>query len=609
MEWTEQIKGAMLDVVAPVGMKAERLLKAESVGKLPASSYLVVGDAEEVGTWHLPVRNADGTPNPRLMGAAWAALTVGHRGKKYAGPDKSKAKAKLRRMYTEELEREPPGEKGLDFAMTFKGAFVGTVSPMRPYATKDLEGEFMVFKDGASGEYRWLSVSSTAYEDREGEVVSRKALEKSAALMQATREYGPLRWWHVGDVAQGLNIGVCDFSAVHGKSLVESGTFKADWIGAALARAKGVKVSLGFTHPPGEPDSGGTFNNIRVFERSVLPEAYSSNPFTNFGVVGVEKEVRAMATLKEKVEKFLGLFSADDQENVKQFVQDIELTEKAADEAGVRHKESDGLGDFASFVTGVDGTVTKAEKKPSRAEMYESLMGAYEKKMYGGMDEAEKMRWDELSEEKRRAGLKKLLSEDEAMMADYSKKMYGMMDEEQQKAYNGMDDEKKLDYMRKLLGRRKKEAAPEPETKGPDARLVDLSVEQFAGALSGALAVTMDPFLTEVKELSGRVDGLVVAVKESSGVPEYQATVTEAIEGINGQLQSFQEELATSRAALKEVTSDVPRALQVFNPATDSSTVLAGITRTVLKEAGIGPNAQPEGPMADFGSWVMGAKS
>jgi len=64
-----------------------------------AVRYLVT---EDDGTTHLPVTNADGSPNHNLMGAAWAALHSGYRGNKYEGPDKQKAIDKLTAMYHSE---------------------------------------------------------------------------------------------------------------------------------------------------------------------------------------------------------------------------------------------------------------------------------------------------------------------------------------------------------------------------------------------------------------------------------------------------------------------------------------------------------------------------
>lgn len=69
---------------------------------LPASAFLVVEDPEEISTWHLPVKDANGDPDRRRMGAAKAALTVGHRGNVYEGPGKQEAIRKLKAMYEDE---------------------------------------------------------------------------------------------------------------------------------------------------------------------------------------------------------------------------------------------------------------------------------------------------------------------------------------------------------------------------------------------------------------------------------------------------------------------------------------------------------------------------
>jgi len=73
----------------------------------PPSAFLVVEDPESPATWHLQVRDADGNPDHRLMGAAWAALTVGYRGNRYEGPGKEEAMRKLQALYSGEDMPEP----------------------------------------------------------------------------------------------------------------------------------------------------------------------------------------------------------------------------------------------------------------------------------------------------------------------------------------------------------------------------------------------------------------------------------------------------------------------------------------------------------------------
>jgi hypothetical protein len=87
-----------------------------------AVRYLVEKDGEQ----HLPVTNQDGTPNPRLMGAAWAALHEGYRGQKYQGPDKQKAIKRLKQLYARE-GKDTPSEKAEMLNDVLKNALETTI--------------------------------------------------------------------------------------------------------------------------------------------------------------------------------------------------------------------------------------------------------------------------------------------------------------------------------------------------------------------------------------------------------------------------------------------------------------------------------------------------
>jgi hypothetical protein len=185
---------------------------------------------------------------------------------------------------------------------------------------------FRVFKD-ASGHYRWVAQSSTAYQDRDKEIVSTKALADDCAFADQTGSYGPLRWWH----SPGLDLGECDFNAMHGRVLIESGTFKSEPIAMKVAAAAPqLEISLGFLHLPTEPDANGVFHHIRRFERSLVPRGKASNRFTAFTV----KEIPMLDATKVAALKTLG-FSDDDITNLQS---QAEATEKAAADQGVAYK-------------------------------------------------------------------------------------------------------------------------------------------------------------------------------------------------------------------------------------------------------------------------------
>lgn len=84
--------------------------------KKKAGVKYLVTDSE--GNGYLPYTRGDGKPNHNLMGAAWAALFSpgGHRGNKYEGPDKEKAKSKLKGLYRQE-GLDTPNQKALEDAI------------------------------------------------------------------------------------------------------------------------------------------------------------------------------------------------------------------------------------------------------------------------------------------------------------------------------------------------------------------------------------------------------------------------------------------------------------------------------------------------------------
>jgi len=185
----------------------------------------------------------------------------------------------------------------------------------------------------ADGSYRWVLISSSAYQDRDGEIVSQKALEADVARADAEKDYGPLLWWH----EPRLWIGDADFNATHGPMLIESGTFKSAPIAEKFkTNSDALGGSIAFTHPLTEPDSEGVFKTIRRFERSILPKEKASNLFTRFSV----KE----STDMEK-EKFDALKAIVGDDLATQVVQAADAQEKQADAAGIRRKEEQAVAD------------------------------------------------------------------------------------------------------------------------------------------------------------------------------------------------------------------------------------------------------------------------
>lgn len=256
--------------------------------------YLVVEDRTKPSTWHLPVKK-NGTPNHRLMGAAWAALHGGYRGNKYEGPQKSTALAKLKRLYASEGMDVPTEKAWASFTLPVHGGMALVADGPGSELISFPVPSFTVYKD-ASGTHRWIARSTTAYRDRDKEILPIAVLDLDSQRMTATKQYGPLRWWHVGRPdalnpaapwGAGLDIGTCDFSMQIGRTRVESGTFKDAEIARRIAAtAYSYELSPGFFHAADQPDASGIFHSIHTFERSLVPIAYgrASNLFTGLTV-------------------------------------------------------------------------------------------------------------------------------------------------------------------------------------------------------------------------------------------------------------------------------------------------------------------------------------
>lgn len=200
-----------------------------------------------------------------------------------------------------------------------------------PIQEKSAES-FATFKQ-ADGHYRWLIVSSSSYKDRDGEIVSQRALESDTERMNKEAKYGDLDWYHTP-----VKLGTCDFSAMHGRFSVESGTFNDDWVGEHISEIqKELGASRSFYHPATEPDAQGVYNNIQTFARAILPADKASNRFTKVLVTKKENDM-----LPEKVQWLVDKFKGkpDAEPHIQAILAQLEKEDKAA-EPVVAHKEVD----------------------------------------------------------------------------------------------------------------------------------------------------------------------------------------------------------------------------------------------------------------------------
>jgi len=163
--------------------------------------------------------------------------------------------------------------------------------------------ELKLFKD-RTGATRWISFSANAFKDREGEIFSTKALQEAVDWADRSSQRGPLLLYHVPTA----EIGQCDFQALEGRMLIESGTFDDSELGRKsaeyfLAHAdEEFGMSVGYRYRR-EDKADGVYDWMQVFERSITPSGDAANPWTRFSAV---KEVSMEGKKKEFLEGILG---------------------------------------------------------------------------------------------------------------------------------------------------------------------------------------------------------------------------------------------------------------------------------------------------------------
>lgn len=199
----------------------------------------------------------------------------------------------------------------------------------------DATSSLAVTRD-AKGEWRWLLRSSSGFRDRDGEIITTKALEDDCERLNTSGNFGPLRWWHIGSKSEtpeyGLDIGDCDLSMMSGHTRIESGTFRAPWLGHAMAtHVKSLGGSLGFKYRGLGADK--TIDYLRTFERSLLPKVNASNLMAlKNRLLGKSEDSMTEA---EQVAKLKELVGADNHALVDSFLASSKRDEATLKDMGV----------------------------------------------------------------------------------------------------------------------------------------------------------------------------------------------------------------------------------------------------------------------------------
>lgn len=344
--------GAAPKVSLPTSSKS--VWSASFVNDLPDSAFLFIesgGRKDDQGKTvprslrHLPYRDQNGDIDlPHLRNVLSRLPQMASR----RGLDREEIRERVSKL----LEEEQEGSK-----TKRRGGSHGMISEGSPIVKKSA---LIVYK-GPSGDHRWVLYTSNPFQDRDEEFVTLKALEDDVdRWWEEGSPPTPLRWWHVGkpyfkdlrdwttvQPGPGADLGVCDFRALHGLILVESGTFKSAQIGRAVARsANELEASLGFAHPPTEPDREGGFLHIKSFERSLTPRKEASNIYTALATQPTTKGRKHMDSARLEALRSLGI----DPEGVLDGAEEIEqkarsrrtpLRMKSADDDETEYEEGD----------------------------------------------------------------------------------------------------------------------------------------------------------------------------------------------------------------------------------------------------------------------------
>lgn len=193
---------------------------------------------------------------------------------------------------------------------------------------------FRTYKD-ATGVEHWACITTSAYEDRDQEIITRKGLAYATTYGQATGNLGTLNYWHTP-----LILGDCTFQALSddGMFLIEAGTFRskaAAELGKRLT-AKGWRMSPGFLRPATEPYRAvikgrvvGLYDHPHIFERSPCPPNRASNLYSPF----IAKE----ATMTEEQYRVLKAIAPDLADTL---LGQVQTQKAAAEQAGAVFKST-----------------------------------------------------------------------------------------------------------------------------------------------------------------------------------------------------------------------------------------------------------------------------
>lgn len=194
-----------------------------------------------------------------------------------------------------------------------------------------------------NGKPWFIAYSTNAFEDREREIFSTKALEKYVEEAEKKDDRGYFNFWHIKTKA---NPALTDFAkkewqGVEGRFLIEAGPFLDDEKGQAALKffkqypdghpdiaPEGWGCSPEYRYLPEERKSG-TYDNIWITRTSALPRLAAANIWTKGTTMAISEQQKQAANtiFGEKL--------------AAQIFKSAEDATKELEEAGVAHKSMD----------------------------------------------------------------------------------------------------------------------------------------------------------------------------------------------------------------------------------------------------------------------------
>lgn len=215
------------------------------------------------------------------------------------------------------------------------------------------DGVFTVQKD-LKGQWRWVATYTNNFMDREGEIISDKALDGYLSRLDMGLVPMPELWAaHMPETKHGQ----ADMVFAVGKFLIATGTFDDTPLAQKAIEyyrknAAKVQLSHGFTYPKWAL-KGGVYEEINTFEITTLPPPLvASNPYTDM-------EVMSMKQITPDTEAALAqLFGKEETEKL---IASRTEQSKALEAAGVAYKD---FADVAGAEAAVEAAPAEEAKKP-----------------------------------------------------------------------------------------------------------------------------------------------------------------------------------------------------------------------------------------------------